>query len=136
MDRAFVSYHTLARYHSSFASCAKKNKYLYRKVEKWPCNWKKLYVLGFHSGRLPILSCNGKEMPQLQILSVCFASLLLIQAHSLPPRVYLQIEPGKRNDSEPLGCLIFLSAVLFFYYVVARWIKNWSKRSISNHEML
>ena len=66
------------------------------------------------------LSCNGKEMPQLQILSVCFASLLLIQAHSLPARVYLQIEPGKRTNSEPLGCLIFLSAVLFFYYVVAR----------------
>ena len=58
-------------------------------------------------------------MPSLQILSVCFASLLT-QAHSLLAHVYLQIEPGKRIDSEPLGCLVFLSAVLFFYYVVAR----------------
>ena len=68
---------------------------------------------------ITFLSCNGKEIPSLQILSICFASLL-IQAHSLPASVYLQIEPGKRIDSEPLGCLIFLSAVLFFYYVVVR----------------
>ena len=77
-----------------------------------------VYVLGFNSGRLPMSStCNQKEMPSLQISSVYFV-LLLTQVHSLPPRV--QIEPGKRIDSEPLGCLFFLSAVLFFYYVVTR----------------
>ena len=81
-------------------------------------NW----PLGFNSGRLLMSStCNQKEMPSLQISSVFFVSLLT-QVHSLPPRV--QIEPGKRIDSEPLGCLFFLSAVLFFYYVVTRWIKT------------
>ena len=81
-------------------------------------NW----PLGFNSGRLLMSStCNQKEMPSLQISSVFFVSLLT-QVHSLPPRV--QIEPGKRIDSEPLGCLFFLSAVLFFYYVVTRWTKT------------
>ena len=74
--------------------------------------------LGFNSGRLSMSPpFNKEEMGSLKI--VYFASLLT-QAHSLPARVYLQIEPGKRIDSEPLGCLVFLSAVLFFYYVVTR----------------
>ena len=83
-------------------------------------NW----PLGFNSGRLSMSStCNQNEMPSLQISSVCFVSLLTqVYSNSLPPRV--QIEPGKRIDSEPLGCLFFLSAVLFFYYVVTRWIKT------------
>ena len=46
----------------------------------WPCNWKKLYVLGFNSGRLSI-PCIKKEMPSLQILSFIFIHLVL---HSSP----------------------------------------------------
>ena len=55
-------------------------------------------------------------------MTIFFASLLMLTlTHSLPARVYLQIEPGSRMiDSEPLGCLFFLSAVLFFYYIVAK----------------
>ena len=58
-------------------------------------------------------------MPSLQMFLSCFL-LLSIQAYSLPTQVYLQIEPGKRMDSEPLGCLVFLSAVLFLYYVATK----------------
>ena len=76
-------------------------------------------------------------MPSLQILSVCFASLLMLTlTHSLPARVYLQIEPGSRMiDSEPLGCLVFLSAVLFFYYIVAKWIKKCLKDQYQTKEL-
>ena len=62
-----------------------------------------LYVLGFNSGRLSMLGIR-KEMPSLQIF-VCLFCIIVNprQAHSSPAHVYLQIEPGKRIDSEPLG---------------------------------